>query len=108
VTETRPVPRAELDQLVKGWHGHPHGVLGPHLHEGAVTVRVLKPLASSVSVVYGDESVPLQHEHEGVWVGVLPAAENGTTVDVPDYRVHVDYGQEPVVVDDPYRFLPTL
>ncbi len=108
MTGTRPISRAELEQLVSGGHGHPHGVLGPHLHEGAVTVRVLKPLASSVNIVYGDESVPLEHEHAGVWVGVLPGPGNGTKVDVPDYRVRVDYGQEPVVVDDPYRFLPTL
>ena len=105
---TRPVPRAELDQLANGEHGHPHGVLGPHLHEGAVTVRVLKPLAASVAVVYGDVSVPLEHEHAGVWVGVLPDAGNGQKVEVPDYRLHVDYGQLPIVVDDPYRFLPTL
>jgi 1,4-alpha-glucan branching enzyme len=108
VTGTRPVSRAELEQLVSGGHGHPHGVLGPHLHDGAVTVRVLKPLASAVNIVYGNESVPLEHEHAGVWVGVLPGGENGAKVDVPDYRVHVDYGQEPMVVDDPYRFLPTL
>ncbi len=28
--------------------------------------------------------------------------------DVPDYRVAVDYGQGEIVLDDPYRFLPTL
>ena len=43
-----------------------------------MTVRVLNPLASSVNIVYGEESVPLEHEHAGVWVGVLPGAGNGT------------------------------
>ncbi|HET8961051.1 GlgB N-terminal domain-containing protein, partial [Nocardioides sp.] len=50
-----PVPREELDQIVRGEHGHPHAVLGAHPHDGGVTVRVLKPLASSVAVTWGDE-----------------------------------------------------
>ena len=41
----RPVPADELDQVIRGEHGHPHGVLGPHPHGGEVTIRVLKPLA---------------------------------------------------------------
>ncbi len=98
----RPVDLAELGQLVGGVHGQPHTVLGPHSHEGAVTVRAFKPLASSVAVVFGDESVELTHEHDGIWVGVLPVPE------VPDYRLKVAYHGEPRVVDDPYRFLPTL
>ncbi len=97
-----PVPTTELDQLVAGEHGHPHAILGPHPSEDGITVRALKPLASSVEVVYGDERVALSHEHEGIWAGVLP----GT--DVPDYRLAVAYDGAPSVVDDPYRFLPTL
>ena len=99
----RPIPTEELDILVRGEHGHPHSVLGPHPHDGGVTVRVLKPLAASVAVTYGEERVELAHEHEGIWVGVLP----GT--DVPGYRLEVTYGDNsPLTVDDPYRFLPTL
>ena len=92
-----PVPREELDLLVRGEHGHPHALLGPHPHEGGVTVRVLKPLASSVVVTWDGERVELDHEHEGVWVGVLPAA------DVPGYRLEVAYGGAPV---DARRPLP--
>jgi len=99
----RPVPTEELDVLVRGEHGHPHAVLGPHPHDGGVTVRVLKPLAASVTVTYGAERVDLSHEHEGVWVGVLPGE------DVPGYRLEVTYGDDaPLTIDDPYRFLPTL
>ena len=98
-----PVPADELDQLVRGEHGHPHAVLGPHVHDGAVTVRALKPLAQSVTVMVGDDRHELSHEHEGVWVGVLPLA------DVPDYRLHVTYeAGPPLDLDDPYRFLPTV
>ncbi len=97
-----PVSTEELDLLVRGEHGHPHSLLGPHPHDGGVTVRVLKPLAASVVVTYDQERVDLTHEHEGVWVGVLAGTE------VPGYRLEVSYGDDPVVVDDPYRFLPTL
>ncbi len=46
----KPVSRDELAQIVSGEHGDPHQVLGPHPHEGAVTVRVYKPLASRVAI----------------------------------------------------------
>ncbi|HYF73942.1 MAG TPA: 1,4-alpha-glucan branching protein GlgB, partial [Nocardioides sp.] len=103
----QPASTAELHQVAHGEHGNPHGVLGPHPHDGGVTVRVLRPLASKVVVRWHDGSgtsgeAELTHEHEGVWVGVIPLP------DVPDYRVAVSYGGDEIVVDDPYRFLPTL
>ena len=111
MAEIRPVDTGELDLLLRGEHGHPHGVLGPHPHDGAVTVRVIKPLARTVTLRWrdgGEEDVekPMAHEYDGVWVVVVPLGEGGG---VPDYRVAVSYGDEPAqVVDDPYRFLPTL
>ncbi|MEP9385240.1 1,4-alpha-glucan branching protein GlgB [Nocardioides sp. KR10-350] len=102
------VPVDELDLLASGRHGSPHSVLGPHPGDGCVTVRVLKPLARTVEVRYTDPvtgettDVELAHEHEGIWVGVLPVEE------VPDYRVRVTYDGHTIALDDPYRFLPTL
>jgi len=98
----QPVERRELDLLIEGRHGQPHAILGPHPHDGGVTVRAYKPLASRVVVRYGDASVELEHEYSGIWAGVLPVAE------VPDYRIEVTYTGDPLVLDDPYRFLPTL
>src|SRR5690606_7811015 len=99
-----PVDRAVLDQVVRGEHGDPHSVLGPHAGPDGVTVRVLKPLARSVAVRHDGRETPLTHEHGGIWAGVLP--HSGAAV--PDYRVVVDHGLGPVTLDDPYRFLPTL
>jgi 1,4-alpha-glucan branching enzyme len=102
----KPVDDATIDHLVAGDFAQPHSVLGPHLHDGAVTIRVLRPLADSVVVVYGSgkltESVALTHERGGVWVGVLPVEQ------VPDYRLDVTYGGHTYRTDDAYRFLPTL
>jgi 1,4-alpha-glucan branching enzyme len=98
-----PVDRHVLGQVVAGEHGNPHTVLGAHPHEGRVTVRVLRPLADSVTVVHGGERVRLEHEYEGIWCGVLDVPEP------PDYRLEVAYaGGEPRLTDDAYRYLPTL
>ncbi len=100
---TLPLDSSILDQVVAGRHGDPHGVLGAHPHGGATTVRVLRPLAESVVVVYGDQRVPLEHEYEGIWAGVLDVPEP------PDYRLEVTYAGVPAqVADDAYRYLPTL
>jgi len=103
VSRTLPLDAKVLNQIVAGEHGDPHAVLGAHEHDGAVTVRVLRPLAESVTVIHGEERVPLDHEHEGVWSGVLE------TPHPPSYRLEVIYaGASPLEVDDAYRYLPTL
>ena len=99
---TVKVPVEELEQIIRGEHGEPHAVLGPHPHEGGVTVRTLKPLARRVEVLHKNGPTPLTHEHGGIWVGELPGTE------VPDYRLAVTYDGLTHEVDDPYRFLPTL
>ncbi|WP_018156565.1 1,4-alpha-glucan branching protein GlgB [Demetria terragena] len=96
--------RSEADLVLRGLHRGPHSVLGVHPGEAGTTVRVLRPLAASVSLDLGESGrVDLQHEYEGIWSGVVP----GT--DIPDYRVVTTYedGVEHIV-DDPYRFLPTM
>ena len=98
-----PLDRAVLDQVVNGRHGNPHDVLGAHPHDGAVTVRVFRPLADSVVVVHGSARTRLEHEYEGIWAGVLDVPA------VPDYRLEVAYaGAAAYVTDDAYRYLPTL
>jgi 1,4-alpha-glucan branching enzyme len=98
-----PADTAALDRVVSGRHHNPHEVLGPHVHDGALTIRTLRPFARSVRVDHGDDPVELEHEHEGIWVGTLDVDE------VVDYRILVGYGDGVTHrVDDPYRFLPTL
>ena len=103
MSKVLPLDTAILDQVVAGRHGNPHEVLGAHPHDGAVTVRTFRPLAESVVVVHGSHRTPLEHEHEGIWAGVVDVP------DVPDYRLEVTYaGGSPMVTDDAYRYLPTL
>ena len=97
-----PVAIGDLDRLVDGWHSNPHEILGPHLFKGEVTVRVLRPMAESVTVVTENFSIQLDHEFRGVWCGVIPMPN------VPNYSIEVQYGDQIVPAEDPYRFLPTL
>ena len=102
----RPVDVHDLQRVIEGRHHDPHSILGPHVHEGAVTLRTLRPWATSVVAVVaapdGERRYELEHEHGGIFTGLLDLAE------VPDYRLEVAYGGEPALLDDPYRFLPTL
>ncbi|WP_084038191.1 1,4-alpha-glucan branching protein GlgB [Demequina sp. NBRC 110053] len=99
---TREFDSRLLEDVAAGTHHEPHAVLGPHVTPDGVTVRVLRPLASAVSIETLDGTFAATHEHSGVWKALLPGE------DAPDYRVHVTYGGEPQVQDDPYRFLPSL
>ena len=67
-----PVDTGEIDRLVDGAHPNPHAILGAHPYSGAVTIRVLRPMATSVVVVTSGERLPMTHEHRGVWVAVVP------------------------------------
>ena len=102
MTSAISIDTAELDDLVDGKHSQPHAILGPHPHDGSVTIRVLRPMAESVTVIADGNSIPLLHEHRGVWVGIIAGKE------VPDYRLSVTYAGEAIPADDPYRFLPSL
>ena len=100
----KPTDRHVLERVASGSFHDPHSVLGAHIHQGALTVRSLRPFAASVAVVLPDgERVPMEHECDGIWATVLP------TPQVPDYRLAVTYeGVGETVVDEPYRYLPTL
>ncbi|GAA3679156.1 hypothetical protein GCM10023081_16770 [Arthrobacter ginkgonis] len=102
-----PVAPEALAAVAHGRYHAPHAVLGAHLDDaGFVTIRTLRRFALGVEVVTPSGRVPMTHEHEGIWVAVLPAETEGH---VPDYRLEVSHkGGDPVLVDDPYRYLPTL
>ena len=68
----------------------PHAVLGAHPGPDGVTVRALRPLAETVTVVLPDgRRFPASHLHEGVFAATLPVTE------VPDYRIAVTYPGSP-------------
>ena len=88
--------------MAQGQYYLPHAVLGAHLSDGSVTIRTVHHLADAVQIVTPDQTVDAVHERSGVWVAVFECD------DIPDYRVRVTYGDQTTLMDDPYRFLPTL
>ena len=92
-----------MDRVLGGAHHDPHSVLGAHPHPDGTVVRVLRPHADEVDVVReGGEGYPLVKVHEaGLFSGVVPGPP-------ADYRLAVRYGERVDIVDDPYRWLPTL
>ncbi|WSS22592.1 1,4-alpha-glucan branching enzyme [Streptomyces sp. NBC_01190] len=90
-------------RLLNGTHHNPHGVLGAHPVSGGVRFRALRPFARSVAVVADGLRAELAAEGDGLFSALLPLSA------VPaDYRLAVTYDDGEQVVDDPYRFLPTL
>src|SRR5215470_11176290 len=82
--------RAEIDAIVAGASHDPHAVLGAHPGPDGVTVRALRPLAETVTVVLPDgRRFPASHLHEGVFAATLPVTE------VPDYRIAGTYPGSP-------------
>jgi 1,4-alpha-glucan branching enzyme len=103
MTTTATVAKAELDQLIAGNHAQPHSILGAHpAGPGKTVIRTLRPEADAVSVVLGGKRTPLEQLHQG---GVFGGAID---VDPSDYRLEVSYGAQSFIVDDPYRWLPTI
>jgi len=96
------LPTADLERLVTGTHHDPHALLGAHPDGDWTIVRVLRPDARAVTVLVGDERHPAERLHSG---GVFAVALAGH---LPDYRIEVAYPHATVVVDDPYRHLPTV
>ncbi|MGH3566499.1 MAG: 1,4-alpha-glucan branching protein GlgB [Pseudonocardia sp.] len=97
--------RATVDRVLGGSHHDPHSVLGAHPHPGGTLVRVLRPHADEVRVLReGDQAGghPLVRVHDaGLFSGSVPGP-------AADYRLAVRYGDRVDIVDDPYRWLPTL
>ncbi|WP_369139812.1 1,4-alpha-glucan branching protein GlgB [Modestobacter versicolor] len=97
-----------LAAVVDGWSFDPHGVLGAHRVPDGWAVRTLRPDAVAVVVVDQDGSryEAQQVFRGGVYEARLPQQPG-------DYRIEVVYpdganGTATYLVDDPYRWLPTL
>jgi len=98
---------SDADRLLARRHADPHAFLGAHAGErGEPVVRAFRPAALAVTLLTPDgRRVPLERTHpSGIFAG--PVA--GATVPFA-YRLEVDYGADgTIVIDDPYRFPPTL
>jgi 1,4-alpha-glucan branching enzyme len=118
----------EIAALLRGEHGDPFAVLGPHPAVGpsgaaAVWLRVLRPGALGVTAVDADgravaslarieppEPAGEPGGEAGLFAALITSPEPGADPALPpDYRLLVDYPHgHRELVDDPYRFGPGL
>jgi 1,4-alpha-glucan branching enzyme len=107
-TVERALTGDELRAVVEGWSHDPHAVLGAHRTSTGWVVRTLRPDAVAVAVLDEDGTrYEARSLHDGgIYEAELPQQPG-------DYRIEVVYGDgqggtTAYVVDDPYRWLPTL
>ncbi|MGZ8803549.1 MAG: 1,4-alpha-glucan branching protein GlgB, partial [Mycobacterium sp.] len=100
---------ADLQRLVTGQHHDPHHVLGAHPERDGdgrerVVIRGWRPDATGMVILAGGQRVEMSRVHPaGVFAGVVDGPG------IPDYRLETTYpGGVVVVLDDPYRYWPTL
>ena len=72
--ELTPIPVNDdiLDAVASGSYYSPHSVLGAHLSDAGVTIRVIARLADAVDVVTPSGAYAATHERGGIWVAALP------------------------------------
>lgn len=102
---TKDIDPNVLAAIAEGRYPFPHDVLGIHAVGEFLVIRVLRPLAKSVTALLEDgTSVAFEHLQSGVFEAKL---KNSKLV---DYRISTLYerAKEPFVEDDSYRHLPTL
>ncbi|MCU1558718.1 MAG: glgB [Microbacteriaceae bacterium] len=89
--------------LVGGRHPQPHATLGQHPVDGGFVIRVVRPLAESVTAIRADGTrVSLTHLADGLWQGFAPGGGQS-------YTVQTTYSNGPDwIADDPYRFVPSV
>jgi 1,4-alpha-glucan branching enzyme len=97
---------AELARLFAGEHYDPHSILGAHEYGDHTVIRALRPWATQVVALVGEQRFPFTHVELGLFAVAVPFTG------LIDYRLEVSYsgGDAPIVhtTADPYRFLPTL
>jgi 1,4-alpha-glucan branching enzyme len=110
----------EIESLVRGEHGDPFRILGPHPAElaggKAVVVRAFRPAASSVTVIYNGAEWPAAKIHpDGLYAATFSvndstsATSTGEALAPTSYRLRIAYpDDETRELHDPYAFPPLL
>jgi 1,4-alpha-glucan branching enzyme len=94
--------RDDLLRLTSGAHHDPHRLLGPHAAGDRLTIRAWQPGATAVSVVTEQRTLPMERIGADLWAVVLRRRR------VPSYRFAVERSDGIELLDDPYRFPPSV
>lgn len=101
------VPQAVINPFFDGYHSDPFSVLGMHETDSGIEIRTLLPDASKVLVV-NSETQEIVFEldcidERGFFAGIVPDTRSFFA-----YQLQVYWGNEPQIIEDPYRFHPMI
>ena len=98
----------DMQKIVNGTHSDPFSVLGMHIIDGKVTIRVFHPDADAIDVLdskSGRKALSLTPSPDApaVYTGVASRRKKPF-----GYRLRITKGDHVWEMDDPYRFGPVL
>jgi 1,4-alpha-glucan branching enzyme len=94
----------EAKSIAAGTCDDPFAILGPHMTEAGLAVRVFIPGADAVSLVDGAHLADMERVHEaGIFTALVPGATAGLA-----YRLACRAGTVEWEMGDPYRFGPVI
>ena len=98
-------PSEAFESLLSVSHRDPHSFLGLHQEDGGLMVRVFRPNAKKVTVLFEGKKVPLDSfQDSGLFEAYLPQSGHQGP-----YQVQVEYAPDKIFTYwDPYAFWPTL
>lgn len=92
-----------VDALLKGEHGDPFALLGPHRLPSGMVVRAFAPGARQIDVVLSDSCAhSLTRWADGYFAGLVPLSEGR------NYVLRQHFGSSVFETEDPYSFGPLL
>ncbi|WP_040976348.1 1,4-alpha-glucan branching protein GlgB [Necropsobacter massiliensis] len=104
---TRLVSQDVINAFFDGNHSDPFSVLGMHETDNGIEIRVLLPDANRVTVLDKETHATLTDldyvDERGFFTGVIPNTRSFFA-----YQLQVYWGNEPQIIEDPYRFRPML
>ncbi|MDJ0757539.1 MAG: 1,4-alpha-glucan branching protein GlgB [Ardenticatenaceae bacterium] len=105
MTDHGTLSQEEMAAIVGGYHTNPFATLGPQQHENGVVVRTFQPHAQGVFLIIDQKSLSMQKIHDdGLYEIILE-----DQAEKPVYRLDLlHFDGESQIVEDPYRFLPTI
>ncbi|MFZ7332209.1 1,4-alpha-glucan branching protein GlgB [Avibacterium avium] len=101
------LPQETINAFFNGTHSDPFSVLGMHETEKGIEIRVLLPDADKVVIVNKENQQKVGEldclDERGFFAGVMPDTRSFFA-----YQLEVYWGNEPQIIEDPYRFHPMI
>jgi 1,4-alpha-glucan branching enzyme len=104
-TKAATLDNVEINRFLALKHPDPHRILGPHLVDGKIVIRVFRPDAEKVELILLKKEAPPFEKIDAA--GLFEIQLSGTRI--PSYRLKVNYpASQTFTLRDPYSFPSTV